>query len=138
MEFVVDEIGLAVGISRVAASNRLDLAQDLTGALPAVLESLQTASIDLIRARIIAEGTEPSTGTCVPPSPSSTWPPATSTPTRTSRTDRLRTDPHLHGPPDGWRCQLAAPTHRPRLRRADRRRPHPLHPTQSNPPTPSF
>ncbi|MDQ3714477.1 MAG: HNH endonuclease [Actinomycetota bacterium] len=57
MEFVVDEIALAARISRVAANNRLDLAQDLTRVLPAVFELLQAGTIDLIRARIITDGT---------------------------------------------------------------------------------
>ncbi len=57
MEFVVDEIALAARISRVAASHRLDLAQDLTQALPEVFRALRAADIDLGRARIISEGT---------------------------------------------------------------------------------
>ncbi|MBA3338360.1 MAG: DUF222 domain-containing protein, partial [Geodermatophilaceae bacterium] len=57
MEFVVDEVGLAARISRVAASHRLDLAADLTGRLPQVFTALQTGDIDLGRARIITEGT---------------------------------------------------------------------------------
>ncbi len=57
MEFVVDEVALAARTSRVAASHRLDLAQDLTGSLPQVYAALQAGDIDLVRARIIAEGT---------------------------------------------------------------------------------
>lgn len=57
MEFVVDEIALAARTSRVTASHRLDLAQDLTGVLPEVFTALQQGSIDLGRARIITEGT---------------------------------------------------------------------------------
>ena len=57
MEFVVDEVALAGRLSRVAASHRLDLAQDLTRSLPQVFAALQAGDIDLVRARIIAEGT---------------------------------------------------------------------------------
>jgi len=57
MEFVVDEIALAARTSRVAASHRLDLAQDLSGALPKVFAALSDGRIDLGRARIIAEAT---------------------------------------------------------------------------------
>ncbi|MDQ4039500.1 MAG: 13E12 repeat family protein [Actinomycetota bacterium] len=57
MEFLVDEIALAARISRVAASHRVDLAQDLAWQLPAVLAALSSGRIDLIRARIIAEDT---------------------------------------------------------------------------------
>ena len=57
MEFVVDEVALAARTSRMAASHRLDLAQDLTRSLPQVYAALQAGSIDLVRARIIAEGT---------------------------------------------------------------------------------
>lgn len=57
MEFVVDEIALATRITRVAASHKLDLAQELTCRLPAVFAALQTGEIDLNRARIITDGT---------------------------------------------------------------------------------
>ena len=57
MEFVVDEVALAARTSRVAASHRLDLARDLTGSLPQVFTALQAGAIDVVRARIIAEGT---------------------------------------------------------------------------------
>lgn len=57
MEFLADEIALAARISRVAANNRLDLAQDLTGRLLAVFAALQAGTIELLRARIIVDGT---------------------------------------------------------------------------------
>ncbi|MBA3338630.1 MAG: DUF222 domain-containing protein [Geodermatophilaceae bacterium] len=57
IEFVVDEIALAARLSRVAAAHRLDLAADLTRALPEVFTALQSGDLDLGRARIITDGT---------------------------------------------------------------------------------
>ncbi len=69
MEFVVDEIALGARISRVAANNRLDLAQDLTRALPAVFELLQAGTIDLSEPGSSPTAPEPSTVPYAPPSP---------------------------------------------------------------------
>src|SRR5262245_25504172 len=55
-EFVADEIGAALRISRVAASRRLGFALDLAR-LPATLQALRAGVIDVPRARAVAEAT---------------------------------------------------------------------------------
>jgi len=58
-DYIADEIALALSISGVAASHRLDLALDLTERLPATLAALENGEIDLLRARAISDATRP-------------------------------------------------------------------------------
>ena len=55
-EFVADEIGAALQLSRVAANRRLGFALDLAR-LPATAQALRVGVIDLSRARALAEAT---------------------------------------------------------------------------------
>jgi hypothetical protein len=56
-EFAADEVAAALRLSRVAASNRVDLAVDLDGRLPATVEALRAGRIDLVKARAVSEAT---------------------------------------------------------------------------------
>lgn len=53
---VVDEVQLALGISRWEADRTVDLAQRLTNVLPQTLATLEVGRLDLARARAIAQG----------------------------------------------------------------------------------
>jgi hypothetical protein len=56
-DFGADEISFALHWTRQAAQGQLALAQELTGRLPAVQAALLAGSIDLPRARVIADAT---------------------------------------------------------------------------------
>lgn len=58
-EFAAEEVALEVKWTVNVASHRLDLAETLTTRLPATLEALERAEIDLNRARVLAELTHP-------------------------------------------------------------------------------
>jgi Domain of unknown function DUF222. len=56
-EFVADEIGLVLSVSRRAAENRVAQAVELTTRTPAVLHALETGVLDLYRAKVITDAT---------------------------------------------------------------------------------
>ena len=56
-EAAAPEIGAALHLTRRAADTELELALDLTGRHPAVLEALRSGLIDQRRARVIVDGT---------------------------------------------------------------------------------
>jgi hypothetical protein len=56
--FAHDEVAAALGISPVAASLQMRLAQQLVHRLPSTLKSLASGDIDLGRARVLVEATE--------------------------------------------------------------------------------
>jgi hypothetical protein len=56
-EFAADELRPALNITRQAARNRLSVAFDLCERLPGVWGMLSAGEIDLVRARVIADGT---------------------------------------------------------------------------------
>jgi Domain of unknown function (DUF222) len=58
-DYLGDEIALALNISGIAASHRLDLALDLVEKLPDTLAALDKGEIDLTRARAISDSTGP-------------------------------------------------------------------------------
>ena len=56
-EFVADEIGLVLSVSRRAAENRVAQAVEMTRRTPAVLRALETGTLDLYRAKVITDAT---------------------------------------------------------------------------------
>ena len=56
-EFVADEVGLVLSVSRRAAENRVAQAVEMTSRTPAVLHGLQTGTLDLYRAKVITDAT---------------------------------------------------------------------------------
>lgn len=60
-EFAADELAPLLRISRGGAMARLDLATELDGRLPGTLDAMERGTIDLYKARIIAEHTRPLT-----------------------------------------------------------------------------
>jgi hypothetical protein len=61
-EFTADEVAPALHLSRNAAAARLDMATALTTRLPATLAALERGEIDMIKARVVVEATDPLTG----------------------------------------------------------------------------
>ena len=56
-EFVADEIGLVLSVSRRVAENRVAQAVEMTTRTPAVLRGLESGVLDLYRARIVTDAT---------------------------------------------------------------------------------
>ncbi|WP_131746859.1 DUF222 domain-containing protein [Frankia sp. Cppng1_Ct_nod] len=56
-EFAADEVAAELAVSPTAAAGQLDLAHTLTGRLPATVDALAAGTIDLLRARALAEAT---------------------------------------------------------------------------------
>ncbi|HEY9475758.1 MAG TPA: DUF222 domain-containing protein [Mycobacteriales bacterium] len=56
-EFVADEIGLVLSVTRRAAENRVAQAVEMTTRTPSVLHALESGVLDLYRAKIITDAT---------------------------------------------------------------------------------
>ena len=56
-EFVADEVGLVLSVSRRAAENRVAQAVEMTCRTPAVLRALESGVLDLYRAKIVTDAT---------------------------------------------------------------------------------
>ena len=56
-EFVADEVGLVLSVSRRVAENRVAQAVEMTTRTPAVLRGLESGVLDLYRARIVTDAT---------------------------------------------------------------------------------
>ena len=58
-EYAPDEVACELGLSRTTAGARLALAAELTGRLPGTLAALERGLVDLPKARMLAEVTDP-------------------------------------------------------------------------------
>ncbi|HEY9388217.1 MAG TPA: DUF222 domain-containing protein, partial [Mycobacteriales bacterium] len=56
-EFVADEVGLVLSVSRRVAENRVAQAVEMTTRTPAVLRGMESGVLDLYRARIVTDAT---------------------------------------------------------------------------------